>query len=47
MSAVGRGDWDWVDVRGEEDSWGIGVGVLVVGVIGELGKADQGGVADV
>ena len=43
---VGRRDGDGLSVRGEEDSWVIGVGVLV-GVAGELRESDEGGVAGV
>ena len=44
--AVGRGDGDWLNVRREEDSGGVGVGVLV-GVAGELSKSDKGGVTSI
>ena len=43
---VGRGDGDRVGVAGEEDSWDVGVSVLI-GVAGELSKLDEGGVAGV
>ena len=43
---VGRGDGDRLSVRGEEDSGGVGVGVLVR-VTGELCESDEGGVAPV
>ena len=44
--AVGRGDGDRLSVRGEEDSWGAGVGVLI-GVVGKLSESGEGGVAGV
>ena len=43
---VGRGDRDGFSVRGEEDSGGIGVGVLVR-VTGKLCESDEGGVTGV
>ena len=43
---VGRGDGDRLSVGGEEDSGGVGVGVLVR-VVGELCESDEGGVASV
>ena len=43
---VGRGDRDGFGVRGEEDSGGVGVGVLVR-VTGKLCESDKGGVTGV
>ena len=43
---VGRGDGDRLSVGGEEDSGGVGVGVLVR-VTSELCESDEGGVAGV
>ena len=43
---VGRRDGNGLSVQGEEDSWVIGVGVLIR-VAGELSESDEGGVAGV
>ena len=43
---VGRGDGDRLSVGGEEDSWVVGVGVLI-GVAGKLSKSSEGGVTGV
>ena len=46
LRTVGRGDGDRLSVRGEEDSWVVGVGVLI-GVAGKLSESGEGGVADI
>ena len=43
---VGRRDGDGLSVQGEEDSGGVGVGVLV-GLAGKLCESDKGGVAGI
>ena len=43
---VGRGDRGRFSVRGEEDSGGVGVGVLI-GVTGKLSELDKGVVAGI
>ena len=45
-STVGRGDGDQLSVGGEEDSGGVGVGVLVR-LASELSESDEGGVTSV
>ena len=43
--AVGRGDRNRHGVGGVEDGWGVGVGVLIIRVAGELGESHEGGIA--